>query len=279
MQTRRAGVSARLAAAIGAIVIVAAVAAYSYSATMPPQTTTYTSTATVQSTSAETENHTETTSFFNTTIASTSVIAVTVNGTQTTVTASASGLNQFCNTQVETNSTGPADAHAPVLLMGPNSTALVCVTYQSWWQGNQTKYDQSEPNFAPYYINGTYRFIPFPIANYSYCGSSGLSCIQRISHSFRVTSYPDYVQVSGSLDYVTILYTVTSFANSTGLYGTSAPWMECASMPMAVGYSAAQLNASDFPQPDILCPVEPFSAVSVSVLGMGVTYIDLLARS
>lgn len=270
-KTRRPGLSGlRLAAVVAATALVVGLTAYStYSfATTTTKTTSMTSSS---QSAAKTIS-------INTTVAATSTIVLTTNNIQsTTITATASNPSQICTTQIQANSTGPADANTPVLIMSPGTTALVCVTYQSLWQGNQTQFDQSGSILAPYEVDGGYEFGPFFVASYSSCGSSGLSCVQTISHSFLITSYPDFVSVSGSLDYVTILYTVNALANSTGLYGTSAPWMGCLGMPMAVGYSASEINGSDFPQPLVECPVQPFNTVSVSVLGMGVAYVDLLS--
>jgi hypothetical protein len=75
-------------------------------------------------------------------------------------------------------------------------------------------------------------------------------------------------------DYVTVVYMVDSLSNSTGFYDGSAPFRYCDAMPMAVGYTASQVNASDF-APRLLnsCPEVPFAPSSVSVGGMGVTWI------
>ena len=51
----------------------------------------------------------------------------------------------------------PYEEHTPVLLMSPNTTGYVCVTYQTAWQGNQTLY-HSDPAYSssPFLVNGSY---------------------------------------------------------------------------------------------------------------------------
>jgi hypothetical protein len=163
--------------------------------------------------------------------------------------------------------------------MSPDTTAYVCVIYQTAWQGNQALYNSDASYNSNYAIvNGTYTFYPFIVANYQGCGgiSSGASCRQIIYESFKVGAVPASVMPSGALDYLAVVYSITAPSNSTGFYDQSAPWTGCTGMPMAVGYSASQVNASDFaPPPAAECPVQLFLPVAEYVTGMSVTYIDL----
>jgi hypothetical protein len=64
--------------------------------------------------------------------------------------------------------------------------------------------------------------------------------------------------------------------NTTFFYNLAAFGPDCTDEPMAVGYQAAQVNASDFdlPKIPIECPASSFLPVSEYVTGMNVTYID-----
>jgi hypothetical protein len=99
--------------------------------------------------------------------------------TTTTLTENVT-LTEPCDTEaVPGSSPGPTDEHTPVLLMNPNTTAYVCVTYQSAWQGNQALFNSDLPSYGPYLTNGTYTFYPFTIVNYQGCGpAGGASCTQ-----------------------------------------------------------------------------------------------------
>jgi hypothetical protein len=77
------------------------------------------------------------------------------------------------------------------------------------------------------------------------------------------------------MDYVSVLYSVTALGNSTGFYDQSAPFTNCYDFPMAVGYAASQVNASDFTSRDLHpCVFIYFDAYSISVTGMSFTYVQ-----
>jgi len=158
----------------------------------------------------------------------------------------------------------------PVLLMQPNTTADACVTYQTWWQGNPN-YNFTGSLGRP---AGTWVFYPFSVAN-EQCSPSPYGCGPIISHAFRISVSPASVNYSVFTDYVTVLYTITALANSTGYYSNSVPYYACSSMPLAVGHSSSEINASDFgPFISGSCGIQlPLYPVSVSVVGMAVTGI------
>jgi hypothetical protein len=202
----------------------------------------------------------------------------TTTVSSTTTVTIGSTLYQPCNNYAwNMSSPTPYMQHIPVLLMQPNSTGYVCVTYQTAWQGNQSLYQSdSMYNSYPFLVNGTYQFGPFLVDNYTCSIPNEInSCAQTISHSFKISVLPDSIRPSASMNYVTEVYIVTALGNSTGFYGDSAPWTGCIGMPMAVGYSASQVNASDFTQsPGASCFVQLFVPVAEYVTGMNVTYID-----
>jgi hypothetical protein len=199
---------------------------------------------------------------------------VTETSTTTSVTTSTTtevvttGPSQGCNEGVYNALTSLTLENVPVLLMEPNSTGLVCVTYRSEWQGNSSQYN------SQYFVNDTYQF-GLSISEKD-CGTSGggTGCSPNVSHSFVISASPSSIRPSPTTDYVSVVYTVTALSNSTGFYDRSAPYDYCIGMPMAVGYSASQVNASDF-APIVVppCPLLPFVPVGVSVSGMNVEYI------
>ena len=99
-----------------------------------------------------------------------------------------------------------------------------------------------------------------------------------VSGSFRTPfvtgAYPSLFQPSAGTDYVTVAYTLRSLSNSTGFYDYAVPNGDCGSWPMAIGYTASQVNSSDFTQRlTASCPIPEFRWISTSVSGMNVTYI------
>jgi hypothetical protein len=194
--------------------------------------------------------------------------ATTVTRTSTIAETIASGLAQVCSEQVWNTNSSSTNAELPVLLMQPQSTAYVCVTYQSEWQGNATQHRNGP------FANGTYQFALHITNEHCTTSATETSCAgATFSNSF-IISAPFSFQPSAATDYVTVAFTISSLGNSTGFYDGSAPFDGCNAMPMAVGYSASQVNASDFaPRVTPSCLIQAFSPSSVSVGGMNVTYI------
>jgi hypothetical protein len=196
------------------------------------------------------------------------IIASMYLGTTTTGTMTIDpSLAQQCNEQVWSASSRPNSTDVPVLLMQPLSTAYVCVTYQSGWQGNSNQYRTE-------YTTAWSEQFNFSIFQ-GQCTLTPVPSISCVSTPFAVGNPPSF-QVSASTDYVTVVFTVSSLGNSTGFYYYQ-PSDSCDSMPMAVGHAASQVNGSDF---DVLvqsqgCMPLAFAPWSVSVGGMSVTYVAL----
>ena len=132
--------------------------------------------------------------------------------------------------------------------MRPNSTGYVCVTYHV---GINT------------YIPKPVPIIPFGIGKFSCSTVNGVRYRVPIdSHSFQNSVIPSNETLSGTFSFFTVVYLVKALSNATGFYDYSAPWGGACGlgMPMAVGYSASQVNASDF-TPSISCRAPPASVV------------------
>ena len=160
----------------------------------------------------------------------------------------------------------------PVLLMQPNTTAYICVTYQTGWKGNPNY------NFSVYGPSSPfvqYHFYPFVVSN-EFCGPSGCGGIDY--NSFVVGVVPTTVNLAAYTNYVVVLYTVTALANSTGYY-SNGPAFACGFwVSMAVGHPASDVNGSDFgPLLPVSCALEIggplLSPISMSVSGMNVMYL------
>ena len=191
--------------------------------------------------------------------------------TSTVTVTTTTGLIQPCSDQVWSANSSSTNADIPVLLMQPESTAFICVTYQSAWRGNPSTYQNLSLVFQ------SYQFGLSISREQCVTSGGGTACTQNISHSFIISAIPSSIELSGTTDYVTVIYTVNSLSGSTGFYDNSAPYEYCGAMPMAVGYAATQVNASDFPDytfpASIPCAFSAFTPASVSVGGMNATYI------
>jgi hypothetical protein len=200
----------------------------------------------------------------NRTVTSTDVetTTITVSATETQM-VSCSGDHQVWS------STSSNDANSvPVLLMRPDSTGLICITYRSVWAGNASQYAQQ------FFVNGTFDFGLLIGKEHCTVLNGGSGCITILSRSFITGAFPSSIRPTVDTDYVTVVYAVTAMSNSTGFYDDSAPYGYCQNMPMAVGYSASQVNASDFAPPTLApCPFLPFTPFSVSIVGMNSTYV------
>jgi hypothetical protein len=191
--------------------------------------------------------------------------------TTSTVTTTVSKLEP-CAGQLVWNVNNSAIDSVPVLLMQPGSTTYICVTYQSSWQGDATKFQQSAVS-----ANDAYEFGLGIGKEHCTAGAQGsFDCTSAISHSFVIQVYPSSIQYTAATDYVSVLYTVTALGNSTGFYDSSAPFQYCYGMPLAVGYTSSQVNGSDFaPRLVHSCPFLFFTPKEVSVAGMSFLHVAL----
>ena len=120
----------------------------------------------------------------------------------------------------------------PILIMSPNSTAIVCVTYNfpySWAQyPNKEVYSQGILNFSSFSIGWESTVTP--------------------SSSFQFTVTPslfDATKVSAGSN-VNVIYKIYAEPNAQGYYDASLPYGVCSRYPLAVVYDASTVDATHF---------------------------------
>lgn len=162
-------------------------------------------------------------------------------------------------------------AVVPVLLMQPRTTGFICVIYKSVSNGGVI------PN-----ATGIDRYLQDFRIFKSQCATEGggIGCAYVPSDSFetggvRLNSTMPFINNPSTI-YVGVVYSVTALSNATGFYTDSAPRLGCGGLPMAVGYSASQLNATDFVGffTAYNCISAPFVPVEVGVIGIQITGVD-----
>ncbi|GEM_PF-5005168 len=151
----------------------------------------------------------------------------------------------------------------PVLVMRPNSTATVCVTYNfmSDWQ----KYHNKDV-----YTRGileTWHFV-----------NMGGYYNPALSNKFEIMANPPLFNVTGVTNgsKVSVTYKIYAKPDSKGFYDTSVPFDGCDSYPMAVGYGLSEINASKFHNTfDIPCFAFIENVDSVKIIsGINYTMVD-----
>lgn len=206
--------------------------------------------------------------------------------TFTTSVLAGSNLPLLCNAQQEVWGPGygfpsedlPVNASfpVPVLLMQPNTTGYFCVVYVD-----------PHPN---YNVSLAQELASGFEISYGDCGydQGGIGCAFHLSHSFATTgtilnSTGAFVSNATS-HYVSVIYSIRPLPNSTGFYDEAAPLPHypCWSAPMAVGYLASEVNASDFfgyfPNPPFCGGGGNFTPVEFGVVGIQVMQLDWPAR-
>ena len=164
----------------------------------------------------------------------------------------------------------------PVLLMQPNSTSCVKLTYTvirpygvhddgvSWPQ-NET--------------------VSLQISDLNYEGNAnefGITQGKDYTNSFNITTFPkviDHANYPVGSNF-TVTYLIRPLPNATGFYDQSIPMPLCFGYPLAVGYTAEQVNSSDFSKGmstmlNHSCARGQDELVGVEVRGMSYTEMKL----
>lgn len=163
----------------------------------------------------------------------------------------------------------------PVLLMKMNSTACAKLTFTIISNYN----DCNGPNCQH-------------VLDVKPTGLIGNLHYEKHGDSFSITSGKDYdnsfkiVTIPSTVDLAnypigtnyTVTYIIRPLANATGFYDQSIPRLVCERYPLAVGYAADQVNASDFSYIDPLnppCASGAYVLTKVEVSGMDYKEVTL----
>jgi hypothetical protein len=114
----------------------------------------------------------------------------------------------------------------PVLLMRPNSTGYICVTYQ-------TAFD-----FNLFSVQNPTQFRPFEIGGLCSRSNGVATCASSDSHSFVNAVTPNSLTLSGNNTFFTVIYIVTALGNSTRFHNYGGIGPGCEEEAMAAGFSA-----------------------------------------
>jgi len=158
----------------------------------------------------------------------------------------------------------------PVLTMQPNSTAYLCQTYETPWHGNQTLY------YLAYAGDVSQTWHPFIIVGMCKIVNQTTSCNDsEVSKAFQISVIPSTTEFYGNMSYYSVMYVMKALSNSTGFYNEGPPLTSCVSPFLAVGYSPAQINGSDFQLQELACPYTGPGPVAQYIMGFGVTYVNM----
>lgn|SRR5574337_454511 len=160
------------------------------------------------------------------------------------------------------NSSAPKQG---ILLMKPDSVALVCVKYlrPSGWHSsidiNNTKLDHP---------------LPAEVEDVHVSGSL-LSFDSLFVNNVMVSKAQPNTISFGSNDNssTVILYTVSAKSDSKGYYHLELPYV-CEDVLLAVGYDPSQLDASAFQDLDKMCFNFGVETSLVGISGVNMTYVD-----
>lgn len=163
----------------------------------------------------------------------------------------------------------------PVLIMASNSTACAELTFTN--------------NYHPYVSNGSSSpsiFTPsglLQIGNYNVTTnkqSFGISAGKDFTNLFQIDTVPQSVNLANLSEgsNFTVIYIVRPLPNAAGFYDHSLPRPLCEHYPLAVGFSADEVNSSDFSFINPLGPLcerGPALVDSVEISGMNYKLITL----
>ncbi len=175
--------------------------------------------------------------------------------------------------------TAPGNRHdsnaVPVLLMSSNSTACAKITFTIY-----SNYNDCSGQTCPHIIAFD---STLHIGNLHYEKHDNMFSVspgKDYTNSFNITTIPDSVDLANYPigTNFTVTYIIKPLPNATGFYDQSIPKLACESYPLAVGYSADQVNASDFSYIDQLnppCAAGVYTLTGVEISGMNYKQVTL----
>ncbi len=152
-----------------------------------------------------------------------------------------------------------------ILLMQPNSVAMVCIKYvrPSGWHSsidiNNAKLDHP---------------LPVEVENVHVSGSLLSFGGLFVNNVIISQAQPNTISFGSQENASTvILYTVSAKSDSKGYYHLALPYV-CEDIPLAVGYDTSQLDASAFQDLDKMCFNFGVETSIVGISGANMTYVD-----
>jgi len=153
------------------------------------------------------------------------------------------------------NGTQVTESAIPAFVMGTGSTMELCLEYTN-----------AVPSI-PHALTPTIAAVEWGSC-YPTCNSP--------ARNFSTNASPVSILFSRG-ESIVVEYTVSAGENSTGFVGLSEGYyLECASIPVAVGYPSSQVNASDFPgygSAYTFCPPSPVEAQIIGYTGGSLLYL------
>lgn len=128
----------------------------------------------------------------------------------------------------------------PVLLMDLDSTGCARLTFTTY-RDHTDSYWSPIDDFNSSLFIGSYNYQKEGI-------TSSTSSGKDYTNSFHIDTIPQTADIANfpiSSNF-TIIHIITPLSNATGFYDQSIPELACKRYPLAVGYSADQVNHSDF---------------------------------
>lgn len=163
----------------------------------------------------------------------------------------------------------------PVLLMNTNSTGCARLTLTIDYNPSYGPGAPVIPSLSSLIRIGDYNVVS---NGHSFSISQG----KDFTNLFKITATPETVDLSqyptGSN--FTVTYVIRPLSGATGFYDYSIPRVVCEHYPLAVGYLADEVNASDFSYINplgTLCERGPYGLTSVEIAGMD--YKDVILRT
>jgi hypothetical protein len=163
----------------------------------------------------------------------------------------------------------------PVLLMKTNSTTCAKLTFTIISNYN----DCNGPN-CQHVLDVKPTDLIGNIHYEKHGDSFSITPGKNYDNSFKIVTIPGTVDLANypvGTNY-TVTYIIKPLTNATGFYDQSIPRLVCERYPLAVGYTADQVNASDFSYIDTLnppCASGAYVLTKVEVSGMDYKEVTL----
>ncbi|MGI0017147.1 MAG: hypothetical protein ACREA1_00395 [Nitrosotalea sp.] len=163
----------------------------------------------------------------------------------------------------------------PVLLMNSDSTACAKLTFTIVSNYKNCNGPECQRVFD---LGSIVRMSNMHYENNG--GSFSITLGKDYTNSFNIVAIPGVVDLANypmGANF-TVTYVIKSLLNATGFYDKSIPRLVCGYYPMAVGYTANNVNSSDFTPINPLgstCPVGQYVLAKVEISGMNYTSVTL----